>query len=349
MAQTFRHGDVHVLMPAREPSPPVHQVVNKHWYELSEGFFTPRVHGHEQTLNEQYRREKALAQPVRVGMNTLYQESLWILNRLRAFLWPRSPRKGPYLYLPLALCLLPSMYFLSLLIATQVPECYNLARQTLNTTDVFGPILSGSVPFCTGAVTEQSWGAYVVGDKQYPIRWLTYSLYHVSTEHLFGNVFMLVLLLLYLEPRYGFFHTSMIVLGGITSLIIFSEWQLKPGTVVLGASGASYGLVAALLSDVVVNAHWVKMPRFQIFFSIILAIGVLVNNALGEPGVDSIGHIGSYFGTLGATLMFLPRFVIAVPKDEQRKWLWLRGIGPLIVGLGLVIFIFVVLPIKIEN
>ena len=145
-----------------------------------------------------------------------------------------------------------------------------------------------------------SWPFGIVMDGQ-AWRLLTAMFLHVNLLHLLFNMYVLYLIGPQLERLFG--HTRYLMLylvagfGGSVASFCFSD----PRSVSAGASGAIFGLMAAL----VVAGHAVKADVTQVLvlIGINLAIGFLVG------GIDWRAHLGGLVtgGLVAAVLAYAPR------------------------------------------
>jgi membrane associated rhomboid family serine protease len=148
---------------------------------------------------------------------------------------------------------------------------------------------------------------------------------HVNLLHLLFNMYVLYLLGPQLERLFG--HTRFLVLFLVSGLggSVASYWFSEPNTVSAGASGAIFGLMAAL----VVAGHAIKADITQVLvlIGINLAIGFLVG------GIDWRAHLGGLVtgAAVAAVLAYAPR--------PQRTLVQAVGVGLIVAALLLAVVV----------
>ncbi|CAN6235962.1 unnamed protein product [Urochloa humidicola] len=130
---------------------------------------------------------------------------------------------------------------------------------------------------------------------------------HAGLIHLLVNMVSLIFIGVRLEQQFGFWKVGLVYLvsgfGGSVLSVLF----IRKG-VSVGASGALFGLLGAMLSELITNwtiytNRFAAMVNLIIIAAINLAIGIL-------PHVDNFAHIGG-FATgflLGFVLLMQPQF-----------------------------------------
>ncbi|HRW18651.1 MAG TPA: rhomboid family intramembrane serine protease [Dermatophilaceae bacterium] len=105
------------------------------------------------------------------------------------------------------------------------------------------------------------------------------------------------------------------------------QWR----TGVVGASGAVFGLFAAIL---VLNRHLGRQTAG-------IGLVVLVNGVFGflYPGISWQGHLGGFL--VGAALA--GAFAVTAPR-ERRRWQWYAVAGVLLVTVGVLVLTFLSVP-----
>ena len=118
---------------------------------------------------------------------------------------------------------------------------------------------------------------------------------HASIPHLLSNSLALLLAGLLVERRTTRwrFHAFFIVVGVLAGVAqVVSTGLLGPGTAVLGASGAVFGLIGYLLAGNVVAESLLDRvrlsPRAQ--FGLFALAALVVTVATGRPGVALVAH-----------------------------------------------------------
>lgn len=147
-------------------------------------------------------------------------------------------------------------------------------------------------------------GMAVVERREY-YRMITSMFMHADTGHLFGNMLMLYAVGAMLEQRFGRIRYLLLYfLSGIGAAAASVWHQMRIGSLVgsIGASGAVYGLVGALLFLVIAGKGRfasVTLPR------ILLCIGYSLYSGLIAQQIDNAAHIGGLIcGFVLAALLF---------------------------------------------
>ncbi|XP_020105396.1 RHOMBOID-like protein 1 isoform X1 [Ananas comosus] len=175
---------------------------------------------------------------------------------------------------------------------------------------------------------------------------------HAGVVHLLANMLSLLFIGVRLEQEFGFVKIGMLYLlsgfGG--SLMSCLSIRTK---ISVGASGALFGLLGAMLSELIMN--WtIYANKFAALLTLIVVIAI--NLAVGiVPHVDSSAHIGGFISgfLLGFVLLIRPQFGwinrkhippgynIELVKPKHKTYqhiLWLVAIILLITGflIGLI-------------
>jgi len=189
----------------------------------------------------------------------------------------------------------------------------------------------------TGAdvLTLLDWGAdfgLFVNEGQL-WRLVTSIFLHAGGVHLFLNSFALVMIGPMVERYFGrrryltlFLTTG--VAGSVASLIF------SGGTVSVGASGALFGLVGALVAGLVTQRE--HLPR-HVYVSLLRnLIPVIVGNIIlgfSIAGIDNAAHLGGLICGLCLGAVLANR-----PGDTRRLGLWrLLAAAAIVAGIGLVL------------
>ncbi|KAL7594920.1 RHOMBOID-like protein 2 [Lactuca sativa] len=130
---------------------------------------------------------------------------------------------------------------------------------------------------------------------------------HAGVIHLLANMLSLVFIGIRLEQQFGFARVGVIyLLSGIGGSIL-STLFIK-NNISVGASGALFGLLGAMLSELLTN--WTIYAN-KAAALITLVIIILINLAVGIlPHVDNFAHIGGFLTgfLLGFVLLIRPQF-----------------------------------------
>lgn len=147
-----------------------------------------------------------------------------------------------------------------------------------------------------------------------PWRLLTSIFAHANAAHLLGNLFALLLFGLILEGRIGPRKTLFLFLSTGIIVNIFSPYPSS-----LGASGAIYGILGALIAlrpfmtvyvsyfpmpMVLAGVIWLAQDLFGVFF---------------PSGVANLAHISGMFIGLGYGIYLRPKFGDRISLPKLRK------------------------------
>ena len=155
-------------------------------------------------------------------------------------------------------------------------------------------------------------------------RLLTGGFLHGSLIHIATNMISLYILGIPLERILGRGRFLVIyllsLLGASVSVLIFSA----PVSLTIGASGAIYGLMGALL----VTFKRLRYDLRQLL--VIVALNVFITFQV--PGISWQGHLGGLVvGAVVGAAMVYP------PQQSRNAWQWGTCVGVVVVLLGLVI------------
>lgn len=224
-----------------------------------------------------------------------------------------------------------------------------LSFQPLKENPLFGPSSStlermGGLEWSKVVQQHQGW------------RLITCIWLHAGVVHILANMLGLVFIGLRLEQEFGFLRISILYLlsgfGGSLLSALFIQNSIS-----VGASGALFGLLGAMLSELLTNwtiyANKCAALGTLIFIIVInLAVGVL-------PHVDNFAHIGGFMSgfLLGFVFLVRPQFgwvnrkkcpqgyeLDSAVKSKHNAYqyaLWLMALILLIVGytVGLVVLL----------
>ncbi|KAL9246752.1 hypothetical protein vseg_020248 [Gypsophila vaccaria] len=130
---------------------------------------------------------------------------------------------------------------------------------------------------------------------------------HAGVIHLFANMLSLVLIGIRLEQQFGFLRIGLLYLvSGVGGSVLSSLFLQK--SISVGASGALFGLLGAMLSELLTN--WTIYSN-KAAALVTLIVMIVINLAVGIlPHVDNYAHIGGFLTgfLLGFVLLLRPRF-----------------------------------------
>ncbi|KAL2898970.1 RHOMBOID-like protein 1 [Bienertia sinuspersici] len=130
---------------------------------------------------------------------------------------------------------------------------------------------------------------------------------HAGVVHILANMLSLVFIGIRLEQEFGFVKIGLLYLISGFGANILSSLFLQ-STISVGASGALFGLLGAMLSELLTN--WtIYANKLAALLTLILVI--ILNLAVGVlPHVDNFAHIGGFITgfLLGFILLIRPQF-----------------------------------------
>lgn len=201
------------------------------------------------------------------------------------------------------------------------------------------------------SVTLQKMGALDVSkvvDKHQGWRLITCNWLHGGVFHILANMLSLLVIGIRLEQEFGFIRVGLLYIisgfGGSLLSALFIQSNIS-----VGASGALFGLLGSMLSELITN--WtIYTNKIAAFFTLVVIIAI--NLAVGIlPHVDNFAHIGGFISgfLLGFVFLIRPQFgwveqryaVSGYSALSRRKFkmyqciLWIVSLVLKIVGLTL--------------
>ncbi|OWM81833.1 RHOMBOID-like protein 5 [Punica granatum] len=133
---------------------------------------------------------------------------------------------------------------------------------------------------------------------------------HAGALHLAANMLSLIVVAISLEQEFGFLKIGVLyVLAGIGGSLLSTLSTSNGSSISVGASGALFGLLGAMLSELITN--WTIYAN-KCTALITLVIVVVLNMAIGLliPHVDNSAHIGGFVAgfLLGFVLLIRPQY-----------------------------------------
>ncbi|MCO5559531.1 hypothetical protein L7F22_013132 [Adiantum nelumboides] len=155
---------------------------------------------------------------------------------------------------------------------------------------------------------------------------------HAGLFHLFINMLGLLSIGIRLELAFGFAKIVVIyILGGFGGSLV-SALFIKDGIISVGASGALFGLLGAMISEFIMN--WAVYTNKFLHLSKLVFL-VIINVGFGfMPFVDNFAHIGGTLAgfLLGMILLARPQ-QLQVLQQNQPSWKHTRMLLQKIVRL----------------
>ncbi|CAJ2666648.1 unnamed protein product [Trifolium pratense] len=169
---------------------------------------------------------------------------------------------------------------------------------------------------------------------------------HAGIIHLAANMISLVFIGIRLEQQFGFVRIGIIYLVSGFGGSVLSSLFIR-NNISVGASGALFGLLGAMLSELITN--W-SIYTNKVAALITLLFIIVINLAIGMlPHVDNFAHIGGFLTGFLLGFIFLPRPQFGwlaqrhVPAGARLKSkykvyqyvLWIVSVILLIAGLSI--------------
>ncbi|KAF6154481.1 hypothetical protein GIB67_028373 [Kingdonia uniflora] len=151
-----------------------------------------------------------------------------------------------------------------------------------------------------------SWNKIVHGDEGW--RLLTSMWLHAGVIHLLANMLSLIFIGIRLEQQFGFVRIGVIYLLSGFGGAVLSALFIRDNNISVGASGALFGLLGAMLSELLTN--WTIYTN-KAAAVLTLVFIIAINLAVGLlPRVDNFAHIGGFMSgfLLGFVLLLRPQF-----------------------------------------
>ncbi|XP_023000373.1 RHOMBOID-like protein 5 isoform X1 [Cucurbita maxima] len=201
------------------------------------------------------------------------------------------------------------------------PELGRFSFQPFQENPLLGPSISTLKRY--GALDKEAVVEHGEGWRLVSCMWL-----HAGVIHLLANMLSLLFIGIRLEQEFGFLKIGCLyVLSGFGGSLL-SSLSINPSEnpiISVGASGALFGLLGAMLSELITN--WtIYSNKCAAFISLILIIAL--NLAVGFiPHIDNSAHIGGFVSgfLLGFILLIQPQFgyvnhkYIPAGADVKRK------------------------------
>ncbi|KAF7843269.1 RHOMBOID-like protein 5 [Senna tora] len=149
-------------------------------------------------------------------------------------------------------------------------------------------------------------------------RFVTSMFLHAGVIHLLLNMFSLLVTGVRLERETGFWRIGVLYMlagfgGGLLSMMHMKT--MEDPSISVGASGALFGLLGSMLSELLTN--WsIYTDKCSTLFNLVIVIAL--NLAIGFlPGVDNSAHIGGFISgfLLGFVLLMRPQYGYVSRKD----------------------------------
>ncbi|MCM1257936.1 MAG: rhomboid family intramembrane serine protease [Roseburia sp.] len=144
-------------------------------------------------------------------------------------------------------------------------------------------------------VCGASYAPYILENGEW-WRLLTAAFLHFGAEHLFNNMFILVLTGMRLEKFLGKLPYLMLyLLSAIagSALSFIKELEAEEAVACAGASGAVFGVLGGLIAAAIFNRGKVGDLRLR---GLLIMLALNLYNGFSTVGVDNWGHIGGFAG-----------------------------------------------------
>ncbi len=150
-------------------------------------------------------------------------------------------------------------------------------------------------------------------------RLITCTFLHANSYHLFNNMVMLFATSFYVEKALKTPKFTLLYFGSAlgASLSSYLYGRNLPGFVSIGASGAVFGLVGALLF--IVLRHKGRYERLSMR-GMIFMLALSIYYGFASNGTDNAAHIGGAIaGFLLAALLYRPARISGQPKETDQR------------------------------
>ncbi|MCR5249829.1 MAG: rhomboid family intramembrane serine protease [Lachnospiraceae bacterium] len=146
-------------------------------------------------------------------------------------------------------------------------------------------------------------------------RLITYMFLHASVAHLAGNMLMLYAAGSMVEERmhraaYVFLYLFSGIAGGVLSVWVQSRSGHPYSSI--GASGAIYGIMGALIAWMLLKRQW---RSIQFYNRILIALLLLFYGGSREEGIDYMAHLGGFL----AGFVFTGIYICLNWKKKRKK------------------------------
>lgn len=147
-------------------------------------------------------------------------------------------------------------------------------------------------------------GRYNPDLTRHPYLWLTSTFIHQHFIHLFSNIALLALIGCEVERRYG---TPRLVATFVLTVVagnLLSAVAEARCAVVVGLSGAVFGLLPLYTIDII--KHWRDMtaPALHVFFFTVFLIAFGASIIRQPQGISHLSHVGGFLMGLFPALLF---------------------------------------------
>ncbi|MBR6258047.1 MAG: rhomboid family intramembrane serine protease [Lachnospiraceae bacterium] len=144
---------------------------------------------------------------------------------------------------------------------------------------------------------------------------LTYMFLHSSVSHLAGNMLMLYAAGSMMEEKmhraaYLVLYFFCAIAGGVLS--VWSQMRIGEEYSSIGASGAIYGIMGALIAWMLMHRQWRSIRYYN---RILIAMLLLFYGSSLEEGIDYMAHLGGFV----AGLLFTGVYILLTWNKDKRK------------------------------
>lgn len=150
-------------------------------------------------------------------------------------------------------------------------------------------------------------------------RLLTQIFLHGDMEHLVNNMLLLALLGDNLERALGHWkYLCLYLISGVGASMVSLAVQVFSATnyITLGASGAVFGILGALLYLLLINKGRLEGLRLRRF---LVMVGLSLYSGFTSTGIDNAAHVGGLVIGFGVACLFIHLKKIKLPMRERRE------------------------------
>ena len=161
------------------------------------------------------------------------------------------------------------------------------------------------------------WRDVLDGGEYY--RLITSCFLHQDTEHIISNMLILLLIGMELEKRMGhiWFGVTYLLSGVLASVAsCWYHWYMKEEALCIGASGAIYGIMGAVILMIFLEERNENMTSIRVrlcFFVAYMFYGIYSS----EGNIDNAAHVGGFVA--GTIIVLLYQLVFLRLKKRKRN------------------------------
>lgn len=154
---------------------------------------------------------------------------------------------------------------------------------------------------------------------------------HDSLEHFVMSMIMLTRLAFQIERAYGGHRIfAIIMLSGLGGAFTGALFEARCD-ILVGASGAIFGLIGCFIADLIMNFESIKWPLLKLVMVIFIIIQAGVQAAIATRKVSWPMHAGGFFCGLSLSFVLIPNMYRAMALEAYL---------PLVTAAAVLVFFF---------